>query len=85
MENSFLRPPVFYTAAFVLWVVWLTGLFAFQYVALGVYLCFGSLVLWSAVRHRQPGWEVGFVFGLLVLTLPAWVMLAIGLFQWAVG
>jgi len=39
------------------------------------------LLLWSAGRHRQPGWVGGMVFGLLLLGLPAWVMLAASLFM----
>lgn len=42
-------------------------------VALAVYIAFGLVIGWSAVRHRREGWKSGVLFSLLWLSIPLWV------------
>jgi hypothetical protein len=41
--------------------------------AILVYVAFAVSILWSALRHRRDGWIAGFIFAILLLTIPLWV------------
>jgi hypothetical protein len=40
--------------------------------AVVAYLCLVGAILYSSLKHREPGWRVGFVLGLFLLTIPLW-------------
>jgi hypothetical protein len=47
------------------------------YLAVLAYLALASNLIYSALKHRQPGWVSGVMFGLGLLSLPLWAWLLI--------
>ena len=45
-----------------------------------VYFVLVGAILYASIKHRKDGWLIGFLFGLLLLTLPLWVFGLIWLF-----
>ena len=45
--------------------------------ALLAYLALASNLIYSALKHRQPGWVSGVVFGVGLLSLPFWAWLLV--------
>jgi hypothetical protein len=37
------------------------------------YIALALILGWSALKYRRSGWGAGLLFGILVITLPAWV------------
>jgi hypothetical protein len=50
---------------------------------LAMYVCIVLAIGISAVRHREPGYRAGIIFAILMLTMPAWVLGLLWLFQLA--
>jgi hypothetical protein len=36
------------------------------------YLGFAGAILYSSLKHRKPGWQVGAMFALFLLSIPLW-------------
>jgi hypothetical protein len=47
------------------------------FLALLAYLALASNLIYSALKHRQPGWVSGVMFGVGLLSLPLWAWLLI--------
>jgi hypothetical protein len=47
------------------------------FLALLAYLAFASNLIYSALKHRQPGWVSGVAFGVGLLSLPFWAWLLV--------
>lgn len=47
------------------------------FLALLAYLALASNLIYSALKHRQPGWVSGVVFGVGLLSLPFWAWLLV--------
>jgi hypothetical protein len=60
--------------AMILWLVFLVDVRLGLPAAAVAFLVFIVLILWSSIRRRQKGWVSGAIFGVLLLTLPAWVL-----------
>jgi hypothetical protein len=38
------------------------------------YIALSLIIGWSALQHRSAGWRTGFLFCVLTLTMPVWVL-----------
>jgi 4-hydroxybenzoate polyprenyltransferase len=49
--------------------------------ALLAYLALALNLIYSALKHRQPGWVSGVVFGIGLLSLPFWGWLLVKMME----
>ena len=68
-------------AILLLWVCIAIATGVFLSPGITLYVVFALAIGRSALRHRQQGWRWGLVLAVLLLTIPAWVLGAYGLYE----
>jgi hypothetical protein len=48
--------------------------------AILAYVVLALIVMWSSLKNRRKGWIFGLIFGILLLTLPLWIIGLIWIF-----